>query len=401
VSQRRRRILVAATSILLAATPTALGAPPSLAAKLAETIGGRGLDPARTSALAVDLRTGQVVYRHRDRLALAPASTLKVVVSYAALVRLGPRYRFATEVAGTGSPRGGLWQGDLYFVGGGDPTLRRRDVDALAAQLRALGIRRVSGRVVADETRFDRRRDAPGWPAGFLGPESPPLSALAVDRAAGWPDLGPAEAAGRALHDALVRRGIAVAGAPRTGRAPPDAWPLARHLSAPLVEIVRFLNRDSDNFTAELLLKELGAACGEAGTSEAGAAVVVDVLREARIPRLGLRVVDGSGLSRRDRLSAATLVAVLRAGAGDPAIRDAFLTSLAVAGVSGTLEHRMQRRPARGRVIGKTGTTRISSSLAGIVRKRFAFAVLHWGNPVPTWTARAAQDRFATLLASL
>jgi D-alanyl-D-alanine carboxypeptidase/D-alanyl-D-alanine-endopeptidase (penicillin-binding protein 4) len=109
--------------------------------------------------------------------------------------------------------------------------------------------------------------------------------------------------------------------------------------------------------------------------------------------------VDGSGLSRLDRLSASTLVALLRAAEDDPALRDAFLDSLAVAGVSGTLESRLDHRPAFGRVIAKTGTTSIASSLSGFVRGRYAFAILHAGSPVSTWSARAAQDRFVTLLA--
>jgi D-alanyl-D-alanine carboxypeptidase/D-alanyl-D-alanine-endopeptidase (penicillin-binding protein 4) len=379
---------------------SAAAGPSTLARELAFALTGPGLNPNRTSALAVDLSSGRVVFAHRQRLAVAPASTEKLLVAFSALVRLGPGYRFATEVTGDGELAGREWRGDLFFVGGGDPTLAASDLDRLAAQLRTWGIRRVTGAVVADETWFDRRRDAPGWPPGFLGEESPPLSALAVDRAESWPRLAPALAAATALDGALERRGITVARSPRAGKAHGDLFPLARDLSEPLIEIVRFMNRESDNYTAELLLKQLGAAAGTAGTSAAGALVVREVLTEAGIPRLGLRVADGSGLSRLDRLSAATLVALLQAAERDPTIRDAFLSSLAVAGVSGTLEDRLSRRPTFGRVIAKTGTTRISSSLAGFVRGRYAFAVLHSGSPVPTWEARAAQDRFVALLAA-
>jgi D-alanyl-D-alanine carboxypeptidase/D-alanyl-D-alanine-endopeptidase (penicillin-binding protein 4) len=341
-----------------------------------------------------------VVFAHRQRLAVAPASTAKLLIAFSALVRLGPGYRFATQVTGDGELSRKVWRGDLYLVGGGDPTLGVADLDRLAAQLRTWGIRRVTGAVVADETWFDGRRDAPGWPSGFLGEESPPLSALAVDRADSWPRRAPALAAAAALDDALERRGIAVAGSPRTGEAHGDLFPLARDLSEPLIEIVRFMNRESDNYTAEILLKQLGAAAGAAGTTAAGGLVVREVLARTGIPQLGLRVADGSGLSRLDRLSAATLVALLRAAESEPSIRNAFLSSLAVAGVSGTLENRLDRRPTYGRVIAKTGTTSISSSLAGFVRGRYAFAVLHSGSPVPTREARAAQDRFVALLAA-
>jgi len=147
------------------------------------------------------------------------------------------------------------------------------------------------------------------------------------------------------------------------------------------------------------LLKQLGAAAGAGGTTAAGALVVREALAVAGVPLAGISIVDGSGLSLLDRLTAGALVSVLRAGAADPAIRDGFLSSLAVAGVSGTLKSRLDRRPAYGRVIAKTGTTSLASSLAGFVRGRYVFAIVQNGSPVPWWTARAAQDRFVTLLA--
>jgi D-alanyl-D-alanine carboxypeptidase/D-alanyl-D-alanine-endopeptidase (penicillin-binding protein 4) len=112
-----------------------------------------------------------------------------------------------------------------------------------------------------------------------------------------------------------------------------------------------------------------------------------------------VRIADGSGLSRFDRLTVHALAAILRVGAGDPAIRNAFIASLAVAGISGTLERRLGLRPTRGQVIAKTGTTNRASALAGFVRRRYVFAILQNGSPVPYWTAREAQDRFVTALA--
>jgi PBP4 family serine-type D-alanyl-D-alanine carboxypeptidase len=159
------------------------------------------------------------------------------------------------------------------------------------------------------------------------------------------------------------------------------------------------MNRESDNFTAEMLLKQLGAAVGERGSSAGGAEVVKEALGDAGVGLEGLVIADGSGLSRLDRLSAASLVALLRAAERDPDNRAVFLGSLAVAGVDGTLEDRLARRPTYGRVIAKTGTTSRASSLSGFVRGRYAFAILHTGTPVSTWAARAAQDRFVTVLA--
>jgi D-alanyl-D-alanine carboxypeptidase/D-alanyl-D-alanine-endopeptidase (penicillin-binding protein 4) len=372
---------------------------PSLAGRLAAALRAPGVSLRRTSAFVVDLTTGSVVFSHNAGLALVPASNEKLPLSYAALVRLGPGYRFRTEVFGDGVLVDGTWRGDLYLKGYGDPTLTRWDMRALAAQVRRWGIRRVAGRVLGDESWFDARRDAPGWAAGFLGMESPPLSALVVERADGWPALSPPLLAARALDTALERRGIAVARRPGIGPTPEDAVPLALDFSKPLSEIVRAVNRESDNFMAEMLLKALGADVGRAGTAAAGARVVRETLAEADVPLTGLRMVDGSGLSRLDRLSAATVVSILLAATADPDVRAPFLASLAVAGVNGTLERRMQRRPAYGRVIAKTGTTRLASCLSGFVRERYAFAILQNGSPVASWTARMTQDRFAALLA--
>jgi PBP4 family serine-type D-alanyl-D-alanine carboxypeptidase len=167
--------------------------------------------------------------------------------------------------------------------------------------------------------------------------------------------------------------------------------------SEPLGRIVHALNADSDNFTAEMLLKALGASAGVRGTSAAGARLVLQELRAAGIPTQGVRIVDGSGLSRADRVTATMLAGVLRSGLTDPRIRDAFRSSLAVAGRTGTMKNRLLT--LRGRVRGKTGTTNVASTLAGLISGRLAFAVLHNGLPVNTWAARGAQDRFVITLA--
>lgn len=331
--------------------------------------------------------------------ALAPASAEKLAVSFTALRLLGPGYRFRTEVAGRGELAGRVWRGDLFLVGYGDPTLTPADLDALARDVAAWGIRRVTGRVLGDERHFDSLRGAPGWKPWFVGDESAPISALSVDDIVTSGANSSAAAAARAFTVALARRGVSVTRAPRTGTTPADVLPLALDLSVPLAEIVRTMNRESDNFISEMLLKELGASVARRGSTPAGAEVVLAELRAAAVPVTGVRIADGSGLSRDDRLTTEALVAILRRGATDPAIHDAFVTSLAVAGVSGTLKRRLDRRPTRGRVIAKTGTTSISSALAGFVRRRYVFAIIQNGSPVPYWTARQAQDRFVTVLA--
>jgi serine-type D-Ala-D-Ala carboxypeptidase/endopeptidase (penicillin-binding protein 4) len=391
--------LVSSAALVAATATETSAATPDLTTALARALRAPDVDARRTAALAIDVRTGEVVFESNANLALAPASAEKLAVSFAALNLLGPGYRFRTEVAGAGELAGRIWRGNLFLVGHGDPTLAVSDLEALARDVAAWGIRRVAGSVLGDETHFDARRTPRGWKPSFLGRESRPLSALSVDEAERRGANGSAVAAAASLTAALERRGVVVTGQPRSGAAPVDVLPLALDLSEPLDSIVRHMTRESDNFVSEMLLKELGASIGRRGTTAMGARVVRSSLVEAGVPVAGVRITDGSGLSSLDRLTAQTLVAILRAGAEDPEMGGAFVTSLAVAGISGTLKRRLVRRPTRGRVIAKTGTTSSASALAGFVRRRYVFAVLQNGSPVPYWSARAAQDRFVTILA--
>jgi D-alanyl-D-alanine carboxypeptidase/D-alanyl-D-alanine-endopeptidase (penicillin-binding protein 4) len=125
----------------------------------------------------------------------------------------------------------------------------------------------------------------------------------------------------------------------------------------------------------------------------------MQTLAEAGVPMTGVRIVDGSGLSRLDRLTTNALGSLLKIAWADPAVRSALLAALPVAGVNGTLQHRLRKPPARGRVLAKTGTTDSASSLSGYVSDRYAFAVMQNGHPLSYWWARRAQDRFAQVLA--
>src|SRR5262249_24582559 len=194
-----------------------------------------------------------------------------------------------------------------------------------------------------DESWFDRVRTAPGWKRSFYLIESPPLSALAVDHAVYEHHIAlqPALAAAGRFRQILRARGITSHQA-AVGTARPDAYTLAQVESAPLPQVLMGLDPDSDNFEAELLPKELGAEIGGAGTTAAGAAVVTRVLRTSGVPLAGVRIVDGSGLSTSDRLTPRAVAALLRLAWSDADLRSAFVRALPVAGVSGTLEDRME-----------------------------------------------------------
>jgi D-alanyl-D-alanine carboxypeptidase/D-alanyl-D-alanine-endopeptidase (penicillin-binding protein 4) len=398
----RARSLVAAALAALVLPVGAGAAQGALEPRLDRALAVPHVSAAASAAFAVDLATGEAIYAHNESLPLLPASNEKLAVTYAALNALGPSFTIETDVLGAGEQVGATWQGDLVLKGYGDPTLSSSDLTVLARQVRADGITRVSGAVLGDESWFDARRTAPGWKAAFYIEESPPLSALIVDRGrvGRWTSHDPALAAAQLFRAALVRVGVRVAGAAAHGVAAETAVPLAAVDSPPLSAIVRWMDRVSDNFEAEMLLKQLGAVQAERGSTASGVGVVTGLLVQAGVPMAGVRLVDGSGLSLLDRFTANALVSLLTVMWNDPGVRPELLAALPVAGRSGTLVHRMRGTAAAGVVLAKTGTTSNASALSGFVGDRYVFSILQNGWPLSWGWARVAQDRFAAVLAS-
>jgi len=381
----------------LSAAPASAG----VAERLDRALRGSGVAWSAQSVWAMNLETGKVVFTRNPGRPLRPASNEKLTVSVAALEKLGPGYRIPTRVYGEGRLDGTVWRGRLVLKGFGDPTLRRGDLDALAQAIRKGGIRSVTGGVRGDESHFDARRTAPGWKASYYKLECPPLTALIVDRGrvAGRTVDGPALAAARTFRKALLAAGVRVGGRAGLGRLKAGASELVTTLSPPVSRIVRSMNRPSDNFYAEMLVKQLGRVRRGAGTTAAGTKVVRNVLRSRGVPMAGLRIADGSGLSELDRLTARAVGRLLLSAWRDKAIASHLFLSLPVAGVNGTLEDRMRRAPAYGRVRAKTGTTNNASALSGFARTKWVFSILQNGWPVPWLSARKSQDRFAQVLA--
>jgi D-alanyl-D-alanine carboxypeptidase/D-alanyl-D-alanine-endopeptidase (penicillin-binding protein 4) len=398
----RALAVVAAALAALAAASSVGAAPSSLGSRLSRALHAPYVAFSASAAVVVDLETGQVVYAHNATLPLRPASNEKLAVTYAALTALGPGFRIETDVLGQGEQDGDTWHGDLVLKGYGDPTLSSRSLASLARQVRADGITQVTGSVVADETWFDAHRTAPGWKASFYLDESPPLSALVVDRGSAGKrtSRAPALAAAQLFHKALKRIGIRVAHAPRLGVAGDDAVALATVDSPTLASLVHSMDVYSDNFTAEMLVKELGAVQAGKGTTAAGLRVVGSQLAQAGVPLSGVRLADGSGLSRLDRMTASTLVSLLHVMWSDPELRPDVVTSLPIAGRTGTLHDRMRGTAAAGLVRAKTGTTDEATALSGFVGDRYVFSVLVNGAPVSWQWSRLVEDRFAAALSA-
>ena len=397
-----RRLAALGGFVALLAPAAAQATAPSSAGQLAHALRGPGIAPGESTAMAVDLATGETIFARNANVALEPASNEKLAVTYGALVELGPGYRFHTTVLGEGKQVGSVWRGRLVLKGFGDPTLQTDDLQRLAKRLYGLGIRMVTGQIAGDGSWFDDRWTAPGWRADFYGTESGPLSALVVNRGFRKHHLTQdPRLAAAALFDQLLReQGIEARGAV-LGRAHASATTLVTVHSKTLAHLLRAMDADSDNFTAEMTLKAIGAEALGKGTTAAGAAVVRRDLAAAGIPLAGARIVDGSGLSRLDRVTARELAALLVAFWRSPELHAVVKDSLAVAGKTGTLRHRLLGRRTRGIVRGKTGTTADASALSGYVGSRYAFVLVQNGHPVNWDAAHKLQDRFVEALAKL
>ena len=370
--------------------------------QLARALQAKHVSPSRTGAIVLDLRTGETLFAQNSRLGLRPASNEKLATTFTALTALGPSFRIETDVLGDGQLSGTTWLGDLVLKGYGDPALSAAQLNKLARQVVADGIEHVSGRILGDESWFDTRRTGIGWKPQFYLHESPALSALIVNR--GWTGryetARPALMATELFRSDLRHAGVTVdGGSAALGVASAQAVPLADVESAPLSALLRHMDVYSDNFYAEMVLKEVGAVQGSGGSSVAGVAVERRVLGAAGVPLAGVRMVDGSGLSLLDRWTPLGLSTLLRTMWDDPTLRPYVLPALPIAGETGTLEHRMRSGPAHGLVRAKTGTTDNSSALSGFVGDRYAFSILENGYPVRALSAEQSQNRFAQVLA--
>jgi D-alanyl-D-alanine carboxypeptidase/D-alanyl-D-alanine-endopeptidase (penicillin-binding protein 4) len=359
----------------------------------------------------LDTTTGRTLASVRADAPRIPASVNKLYTTSTALLRFGPDATLQTQVLGVGTlDDAGTWQGDLYLRGGGDPTFGSDSFDrlayglgttvsALAARVRAAGIADVTGRVRGDESWLDTLRGGPASGYTLDLDIGGPLGGLLYNRGLANEDGSalqrqPAKFAAQQLTRALRRTRVFVDQGPAIGTAPTDAQAIASVDSPTMATLVRLTLVPSDNLFAEMLLKNIGARFGGAGSTVAGVRVV-----KRTLARYGVhpQLVDGSGLSRADHTSPRQVVTLLSTLKDNAALRAA----LPVAGRSGTLIDRMRRTSAQDRCQAKTGTLSNVSALAGYCTTPnghlLAFAFIE--NLVYTPTAKAAEDRLTTALA--
>ncbi len=375
----------------------------------------RGGGPA-SGLVVVDSESREVVCAKAPGRQRPLASNMKLFTTATALSRLGPNERIPTKVFADGRiDPGGVLHGSLYLQGGGDPTLGTpvfynsylgglgTNLFSLVPQIRAAGIRTITGRLYADDTIFDRRRGVAD--SGYAtSPYIGPLSGLAFNSgfsgstsSSGF-SSNSAKLAASKLARSLKTAGIAVPSQVAVGRTPAGAERLAIVRSPELDRIVDLTNVYSDNFFAEILIKLLGARFGGGGTTAAGAAVVEDF---ANTTGSGVHAVDGSGLTRSNRGSPRQVADLLLGMRGDPT-GEAFIQDLALTGQEGTVDGRMVGTGAYGRCRTKTGTISGVSNLSGYCFNRsgrvMVFSVL-MGSVGDVGLAHLTQDRIAGLVA--
>lgn len=417
-----------------------------------------------------DLTDKKYLYKHNAERNFIPASNMKLFTTIAGLDKLGPDYQWKTEVFVSGKiNNGGILQGDLILKGYGDPSLTPDDLQQIAKAIKDLGIKRINGNLLLDESYFDETRLGTSWmwddePYGYSAQvsglavnknfttltatpgktvnDAPVLtmnpattyitvtnqlkttegkeSNVLVERPRGKNEIivsgtigmqaapydedvtmeDPAFYVGDLWKDQLLKQGIALHPKIEVKKTILQSGvPLYTHLSKPLSEITVELNKDSDNFYAEMLLKTLGVTQKSEGSFEAGSEAVADVMERAGIES-GFRQVDGSGLSRFNMITPEQMIEAL-IFLQEQEYRTDLEKSLPIAGVDGTLKNRMKGTSAEKNLAAKTGSLSGVNTMSGYVTAKnghkLAFSILINGIYKSKY-ARELQDQIGILL---
>ena len=370
-----------------------------------------------------------------------PASTMKLVTTYAALEMLGPNHQWKTEFYTDGTLSSGILNGNLYLKGGGDPKLNMEKLWLLMRDLRANGVTQITGDLVLDRNffvqpqlpqfnddgnddnkpflvkpdalmvnlkalRFVARNDN----GRVLVSVEPPIATIRIEnqvkavnskQCTGGVRYNPVTQADgsvtvtvggqlgegcssqtylslldHATYTAGAVRAIwkelggSIQGVDRLSPTPKDAKVLARAFSPDLAEIIRDINKYSNNTMAQQLFLSLGAQFRtEADGDDAKAAqrVVRQWLAKKGITAPHLVMENGSGLSRAERVSARELAGMLQAAWKSPYSAE-FISSMPIAGTDGTMRKRLKTTAMRGEAHIKTGTLNTVRAIAGFSR---------------------------------
>jgi D-alanyl-D-alanine carboxypeptidase/D-alanyl-D-alanine-endopeptidase (penicillin-binding protein 4) len=372
-----------------------------------------------TSCAVVRAGDSTILSFKPDQL-LMPASALKLTTGAAFLATVGGKDHFRTSV-GYGSIRDGNVE-FLALLGDGDPLLAtpgyattrkhppkpETDFTKLATKLHAAGIRHVTGGIIVVDDIYDAERRVPTWSPGYTATgDVGPIGALAVhDGFSSYSPLiaapDPGIAAGNELRAEVTALGITVDGATRREQISAGRFGNEVHVdSVPFADVVKEMLTESDNNTAELLLKKLVRphGAGPTATRALGVAARAAALKKLGIDPAGVQAIDGSGLDRSDRATCNVLIETLTTKPGGYDLEQ----MLAVAGQTGTLDDRFLTSPLKGTLRAKTGSLDDVTALVGVTnpkaKTKLRFAFISNGNFTDAG-GKALQDRLVAALAT-
>lgn len=324
------------------------------------------------------------IFKVNHTLSMVPASNTKLFTTAVALANLGGNFKITTKIFSDDFDiKDGEVNGNLYIKGFGNSTLTQNDVERMAIQIKQKGINRITGNIIGDDTYFDDVYKRDDWIADeTANVKLPPISALTVDRnrkithkrrgrrirtyvtAVDNPPLNAASI----LRSKLLEQGIKVDKNAKADETPPKVL-LLTESAIELSELIKLINKHSDNFLAEGLFKTIGAeASGDQGNAFYSTQAILDFIDDNGIYSTGTAVVDGSGISRFDQITPGAIIGLLEVMYFDVNNYNNFYNSLSIAGVDGTLRHRMTGTGAENNFHGKTGSLNGVTSLAGYLK---------------------------------
>jgi len=325
--------------------------------------------------------TEDTIYSLNHMASMIPASNTKLFTTAIALSLMGGNYELYTKILSDDQDiSDGIVDGNLYIKGFGNSLFTSNDLQQMVFELRESGITKITGKIIGDDSYFDDMYTRDDWITDEVANvKLPPISALIIDKNKKIIqkkkrgrlrnyfvniDNPPLNAA-LSLKSKLIDAGIDVELNSEIGITPEDAITLSEK-GITLRDLIKEINKESNNFLAECLFKTIGAvANGKQGNSFYSTQTILTYLSDNNIFSNGTAVVDGSGISRFDQVTVGAITGLLEKMYFDIANFEDFYNSLSIAGIDGTLSNRMIGTFAENNFHGKTGTLNGVSSIAG------------------------------------
>ncbi len=401
------------------------------------------LESSSAGVYIKEVKSGQIIYQNNGDNPLTPSSNMKVLTTAVAFKLLGPDYRYNTYIyGGPLDISRGVMESSLYLVGSGDPTFTEpftanptEALEQFAKKLYKMGLRKVKGDLIGDDSVFDRDFVGKGWKSRYiledyaaecgglslnanllritiephgvtLFPPSPAIKVVNSAQQSGYTEIqfkreadtnrilisgtfGGATQTGlitvhnpplftlSAFSQILANRGIHVMGKIKLIDQQPYRYsyksflPYCSHESPKLYLVLKYLNKESDNFLAQQVFRTLGAVYKGKGSLKNSESVIKEFMEKAGIDTTGLQMADGCGLSALNRVTPRQLAETLIYMYSQPDAKR-YIATLPQAGVDGTLKYRL----SGAKVFAKTGTINENSSLSGYVTTAFGQTVV-------------------------